>query len=181
MPSSRIEHLQPAAVQGSLEFNGQQLKCTCHCGIFTRACGWACTGGHIRGDIWVEGHPKVQETFARISGYVEQFDIHSPALTVRESFKHSAQMRLMDVTPEQSEEFVDEVLPPSNFPLTHSRKLPALSRLCRNPPATSWQTISLLDIQFGVWCSPRWFVGSESDGADIPSWRIRWSTWRQWA
>ena len=67
------------------------------------------TGGLIRGQIWVEGHPKVQETFARISGYVEQFDIHSPALTIRESFKFSAQMRLMDVTAEQLEEFVDEV------------------------------------------------------------------------
>lgn len=66
-------------------------------------------GGLIRGQIWVEGHSKVQETFARISGYVEQFDIHSPALTIRESFKHSAQMRLMDVTSDQLEEFVDEV------------------------------------------------------------------------
>ncbi len=59
----------------------------------------------------MDGHTKVQETFARISGYVEQFDIHSPALTVRESFKHSAQMRLMDVTADQLEEFVDEVSP----------------------------------------------------------------------
>ena len=47
-------------------------------------------------------------TFARVSGYVEQFDIHSPALTVRESFKHSAQMRLMNVSKEQLDEFVDE-------------------------------------------------------------------------
>lgn len=74
-----------------------------------RGCFPPIAGGHIRGEIWVEGHPKVQETFARISGYVEQNDIHSPALTVRESFKHSAQMRLMDVSPEQLEEFVDEV------------------------------------------------------------------------
>lgn len=57
----------------------------------------------------MDGYPKVQETFARISGYVEQFDIHSPALTVREAFKFSAQMRLMNVTPDQLEEFVDEV------------------------------------------------------------------------
>ena len=26
----------------------------------------------------VQGHPKLQSTFARISGYVEQTDIHSP-------------------------------------------------------------------------------------------------------
>lgn len=77
--------------------------------LVTLTCKPCSTGGHIRGKIWVEGHPKVQETFARISGYVEQFDIHSPALTVRESFKHSAQLRLMNVTHDQLEEFVDEV------------------------------------------------------------------------
>jgi ABC-type multidrug transport system ATPase subunit len=36
------------------------------------------TGGVIEGDIRVGGHPKVQQTFARISGYCEQTDIHSP-------------------------------------------------------------------------------------------------------
>jgi hypothetical protein len=28
--------------------------------------------------VRVSGHPKVQETFARVMGYVEQFDVHSP-------------------------------------------------------------------------------------------------------
>lgn len=46
-----------------------------------------------------------------MSGYVEQFDIHSPALTVREAFEFSAQMRLAGVTPDQLHEFVDEVAP----------------------------------------------------------------------
>lgn len=36
------------------------------------------TGGYIEGTIKVAGYTKVQETFARISGYVEQTDIHSP-------------------------------------------------------------------------------------------------------
>ena len=40
---------------------------------------------------------------------VEQFDIHTPALTIRESFSFSASLRLMDVSMEQREEFVDEV------------------------------------------------------------------------
>ena len=31
-------------------------------------------------DRMVQGHPKEQATFARISGYVEQTDIHSPAV-----------------------------------------------------------------------------------------------------
>ncbi|TVU02127.1 hypothetical protein EJB05_52394, partial [Eragrostis curvula] len=39
------------------------------------------TGGVIEGDIRVGGYPKVQQTFARISGYCEQTDVHSPQLT----------------------------------------------------------------------------------------------------
>lgn len=30
------------------------------------------TSGHVQGDIFVDGHPKDQATFARVSGYVEQ-------------------------------------------------------------------------------------------------------------
>ncbi|KAL3690439.1 hypothetical protein R1sor_016748 [Riccia sorocarpa] len=52
------------------------------------------TGGYIEGDIRIAGFPKVQETFARISGYVEQNDIHSPLLTVFESLTFSASLRL---------------------------------------------------------------------------------------
>lgn len=40
---------------------------------------------------------------------VEQFDIHTPALTIREAFSFSAALRLMDVSVEQREDFVDEV------------------------------------------------------------------------
>nr|PNR60005.1 hypothetical protein PHYPA_002797 [Physcomitrium patens] len=35
------------------------------------------TSGYVEGDIRISGYPKVQETFARISGYCEQNDIHS--------------------------------------------------------------------------------------------------------
>lgn len=52
------------------------------------------TGGYIEGDIRISGYPKVQETFARISGYCEQTDIHSPQVTVRESLIYSAFLRL---------------------------------------------------------------------------------------
>ncbi|KAL3689015.1 hypothetical protein R1sor_015324 [Riccia sorocarpa] len=52
------------------------------------------TGGYIEGDISIAGFPKVQATFARISGYVEQNDIHSPFLTVFESLTFSANLRL---------------------------------------------------------------------------------------
>ena len=52
------------------------------------------TGGYIEGDVRISGYPKNQETFARISGYCEQNDIHSPQVTVRESLIYSAFLRL---------------------------------------------------------------------------------------
>lgn len=52
------------------------------------------TRGYIEGSISVSGHPKNQTTFARISGYCEQIDIHSPHLTIYESLLYSAWLRL---------------------------------------------------------------------------------------
>lgn len=52
------------------------------------------TGGIIEGDIRIGGYPKVQETYARISGYCEQNDLHSPQLTIGESVTYSAWLRL---------------------------------------------------------------------------------------
>lgn len=52
------------------------------------------TSGYIEGDIRISGFPKKQETFARISGYCEQTDIHSPQVTVKESLIYSAFLRL---------------------------------------------------------------------------------------
>jgi ABC-type multidrug transport system ATPase subunit len=52
------------------------------------------TGGIIEGDIRIGGYPKVQKTFARVSGYCEQNDIHSPYITVEESVRYSAWLRL---------------------------------------------------------------------------------------
>ena len=40
------------------------------------------TQGEITGDILVNGYPKDQTTWARVVGYVEQMDIHSPQVTV---------------------------------------------------------------------------------------------------
>lgn len=53
------------------------------------------TGGYIEGDIRISGYPKQQHTFARISGYVEQNDIHSPQVTVEESLWFSSSLRLL--------------------------------------------------------------------------------------
>lgn len=52
------------------------------------------TGGVIEGDIRIGGYPKIQGTFARISGYCEQNDIHSPQITIKESVTYSAWLRL---------------------------------------------------------------------------------------
>ncbi|WCJ20350.1 ABC transporter G family member 39 [Euphorbia peplus] len=52
------------------------------------------TGGYIDGNILISGYPKKQATFARISGYCEQTDIHSPYVTVYESLLYSAWLRL---------------------------------------------------------------------------------------
>ncbi|WJX74826.1 transcription factor [Trifolium repens] len=69
------------------------------------------TGGYIDGDIKVSGYPKKQETFARISGYCEQNDIHSPHVTVYESLLYSAWLRLpAGVDTKTREMFIEEVM-----------------------------------------------------------------------
>ncbi|GMI82035.1 pleiotropic drug resistance 12, ATP-binding cassette G40, PLEIOTROPIC DRUG RESISTANCE 12 [Hibiscus trionum] len=69
------------------------------------------TGGYIEGSIKISGFPKKQETFARISGYCEQTDIHSPHLTVYESLLYSAWLRLdPEVNSETRKMFVKEVM-----------------------------------------------------------------------
>ncbi|MCO5588731.1 hypothetical protein L7F22_042690 [Adiantum nelumboides] len=69
------------------------------------------TGGYIEGDISISGYPKKQETFARIAGYCEQNDIHSPNVTVRESLEYSAWLRLpSEVDKKTKKMFVEEVM-----------------------------------------------------------------------
>ncbi|PIN20808.1 Pleiotropic drug resistance proteins (PDR1-15), ABC superfamily [Handroanthus impetiginosus] len=69
------------------------------------------TGGYIEGSINISGYPKNQATFARVSGYCEQNDIHSPYVTVYESLLYSAWLRLAaDVKTETRKMFVEEVM-----------------------------------------------------------------------
>ncbi|EEF48302.1 ATP-binding cassette transporter, putative [Ricinus communis] len=69
------------------------------------------TGGYIEGSITISGHPKKQETFARISGYCEQADIHSPNVTVLESLVYSAWLRLpTEVKSNARKLFIEEVM-----------------------------------------------------------------------
>uniref|UniRef100_A0ACD5Z6H7 Uncharacterized protein n=1 Tax=Avena sativa TaxID=4498 RepID=A0ACD5Z6H7_AVESA len=69
------------------------------------------TSGFIKGSISLSGYPKKQNTFARISGYCEQTDIHSPHVTVYESLLFSAWLRLpRDVDPKTRKMFIEEVM-----------------------------------------------------------------------
>ncbi|KAG8379880.1 hypothetical protein BUALT_Bualt07G0135300 [Buddleja alternifolia] len=69
------------------------------------------TGGYIEGNIKISGYPKKQETFARISGYCEQNDIHSPCVTVYESLLFSSWLRLpLEVDSDKRKTFVENVM-----------------------------------------------------------------------
>ncbi|KAL8527691.1 hypothetical protein ACS0TY_005508 [Phlomoides rotata] len=69
------------------------------------------TSGMIEGEIRIGGFPKVQTTFARISGYCEQTDIHSQQITVQESVLFSAWLRLdPHIESTTKYEFVKQVL-----------------------------------------------------------------------
>uniref|UniRef100_A0A7N1A5T7 ABC transporter domain-containing protein n=1 Tax=Kalanchoe fedtschenkoi TaxID=63787 RepID=A0A7N1A5T7_KALFE len=69
------------------------------------------TGGYIEGGITISGYPKKQDTFARVSGYCEQNDIHSPHVTVYESVLYSAWLRLSpDVDTATRKMFIEEVM-----------------------------------------------------------------------
>ncbi|KAL6327262.1 hypothetical protein AAG906_017819 [Vitis piasezkii] len=69
------------------------------------------TGGYIEGRIRISGFPQDQATFARVSGYCAQNDIHSPHVTVYESLVYSAWLRLApDVKKETRQMFVEEVM-----------------------------------------------------------------------
>ncbi|KAF6262509.1 ATP-binding cassette transporter [Scenedesmus sp. NREL 46B-D3] len=69
------------------------------------------TAGKVEGQVWVGGHPKEQHSFARICGYVEQTDIHTPRTTVREALVVSATLRLYEGRERHLlEAFVDDVL-----------------------------------------------------------------------
>lgn len=53
------------------------------------------TGGTMKGEILVNGKPR-DETFSRLTGYVEQTDSHDIFCTVRQAVEFSAMLRLPD-------------------------------------------------------------------------------------
>lgn len=69
------------------------------------------TGGVITGEISVNGRPR-DASFARLAGYVEQFDSHDPMQTIREAIEFSAELRLdaREFTLEMRRQRVDDVI-----------------------------------------------------------------------
>ncbi|CAN6681111.1 unnamed protein product [Malus baccata var. baccata] len=90
------------------------------------------TGGMIEGSIHISGYPKRQETFARISGYCEQSDIHSPCLTVLESLLFSVWLRL-----------------PSDVDLETQRRIPIWWRWYYWADPIAWSLYGLFVSQYG--------------------------------
>jgi ABC-type multidrug transport system ATPase subunit/ABC-type multidrug transport system permease subunit len=70
--------------------------------------------GEISGDVRLNGHPQDELSFRRCTGYVEQFDVQSAALTIRETCEFSAKLRLESSDPAVTEEstatFIDQTL-----------------------------------------------------------------------
>ena len=61
------------------------------------------------------GYHEVQDTFARVAGYVEQTDIHSPQVTVHESLTYSSWLRLPKDVDKETREVSSLLLFPPSF------------------------------------------------------------------
>ncbi len=67
--------------------------------------------GVVKGEMFLNGVPKVEGYFRKIMGYVEQFDTLSPKCTPRESIEFSAALRLAsNINGEQRVKWVNSVL-----------------------------------------------------------------------
>jgi ABC-type multidrug transport system ATPase subunit len=72
------------------------------------------SSGIIEGEVRLSGHLQEEKSFRRCTGYVEQFDMQSAQLTIRETVDFSARLRLDEhdpaVTPESRTKLVDQTL-----------------------------------------------------------------------
>jgi ABC-type multidrug transport system ATPase subunit len=67
------------------------------------------SSGQISGEVRLNGFLQDRVSFVRASGYVEQFDVQSPELTVRETILFSARLRLDSDQFETDEEKINFV------------------------------------------------------------------------
>ena len=69
------------------------------------------TGGVRKGTIKLNGHEVEKQTFARLTAYCEQMDLHNEFATVEEALEFSAKLRLgTEVSAAQRRGFVEEAL-----------------------------------------------------------------------
>ena len=72
------------------------------------------SSGEIEGEVKLNGHLQEDISFRRCTGYVEQFDVQSAELTIRETVQFSAKLRLEETDPAVTDEsinsFVDQTL-----------------------------------------------------------------------
>ena len=69
------------------------------------------TGGVRKGTIKLNGHEVEKQTFARLTAYCEQMDLHNEFATVEEALEFSAKLRLgTEVSASQRRGFVEEAL-----------------------------------------------------------------------
>ncbi len=68
----------------------------------------------------MNGHPKVQSTWSRVIGYVEQTDIHSAATTVQEALFFSARMRLPGGNSDAQVLLPSRLRPPNAYAYAHA-------------------------------------------------------------
>ncbi len=67
--------------------------------------------GVVKGQMFLNGYPKMEGYFRKIMGYVEQFDTLSPKSTAREAIEFSAALRLAsNIAGEQKDKWVNSVL-----------------------------------------------------------------------
>ena len=71
--------------------------------------------GKIDGEVRLNGHLQESASFRRCSGYVDQFDVQTPELTVRETILFSARLRLDSSDPQMKSDenkvkFVDQII-----------------------------------------------------------------------
>ncbi len=123
--TSACGHSCPSSLLVCLSTHTCCLSCLLLCLSIHKCCLSA--GGRIEGDVRINGHPKEQDSFARVSGYVEQFDTHSAAATVHEALMFSGILRNeKDIDHDTTEAFVEQVCHhPSCLPSFSSSFLPA--------------------------------------------------------
>ena len=104
----------PSTLLICLSVHECRLSCLLPCLWIHKRCLSA--GGRIEGDVRINGHPKEQDSFARVSGYVEQFDTHSAAATVHEALMFSGILRNeKEIDHDTTEAFVEQVCHQPSF------------------------------------------------------------------